>query len=146
MKGVCYMTKNTNTDDILDTPAEEIQEVEATAVENDTVTESSVLSEDVDAAPAQKTEKKKCFLSNITLEGWIIICSLFAIGFQFLATLLVGITSSYIVYQVFAYIGYAAMIAGVVVYIVQLIRNRVVAFTPQLVLLMLAIFISTPTF
>lgn len=138
------MTKKTETEDVLDMP-EEMQEVEANPVEEIIKPETSVLSEDVTVLEEQpKTEKKKCFLSTITLDNWIIICSLFGMVFQFLANLLLGITMSTVVYQVFAYLGYIAVMAGMVIYVVQMLRTKVIAFTPQLILMILSILIVNP--
>ena len=136
------MTKNTDTDDILDTPEDEFQEAEATIVEP--AEDTSVLSSDASEERSNTKTQKKCFLSNISLDNWVIICSLLGIAFQFLAVMLIGISSSYVVYQVFAYLGYIAVIASATIYVVQMIRSRVVAFTPQLVLLILSVLMTSP--
>lgn len=129
------MTKNTDTDDILDSPVDDVQDAEAAAVINDEADNQS---------SSAKKAKGNNFFANISLDSWVIICSLFAIGLQFLATMLMGITGSYVVYKVFAYIGYAAVIASATIYVVNLLKNREVAFTPQLVLLILAVIVSVP--
>lgn len=138
------MTKKIEEDGILDTPVED-QEVEVVAADIQSEQDTSVLSEEaVTVSEQPKAEKKKCFLANISLDNWVAICSLLSIVLQFFAIFLVGVSNSYVVYQVFAYLGYMSVIAASVVYVVQMIRTKIIAFTPQLVLLILAIFMTKP--
>lgn len=85
--------------------------------------------------------KKNNPFSDMSLDTISLILSIAAIAIFAFARLFVIINLS-IVYVVFAWIGVACLIAALAIYIVQIIKTRKVAFTPNLVILILACLLS----
>ena len=85
--------------------------------------------------------KKNNPFSDMSLDTISLILSIATIAIFAFARLFVIINLS-IVYVVFAWIGVACLIAALAIYIVQIIKTRKVAFTPNLVILILACLLS----
>ena len=85
--------------------------------------------------------KKKNPFSDMSLDTICLILSIAAIAICAFARLF-AIISLGIVYAVFAWIGVACLIAALAIYIVQVIKTKKVAFTPNLVILILACLMS----
>lgn len=85
--------------------------------------------------------KKKNPFSEMSLDTICLILSIAAIAICAFSRLF-AIISLGIVYAVFAWIGVACLIAALAIYIVQVIKTKKVAFTPNLVILILACVMS----
>ncbi len=83
-------------------------------------------------------EPKKFALNLVSIN---VLACLIAMGFFILAKLfqVVGVA---ICYAIFYYIGAILLLCGVVCYIIQIFKNRKLAFEPQLVILLLALFVG----
>ena len=90
--------------------------------------------------PKEKTNPFK----NMSMETINIILSIGAIAICLLGQLFASIGLG-IVFTVFFWIGIACLIASLALYIVQIIKDKKVAFTPNLVLLILACLLCAPS-
>ncbi len=101
---------------------------------------------DADASTDNSNKKepkpvKSTTMSGLSLDTWIILCSLTAMVLTIFGAFLYGVGCGAIVLLVFRYLGWAAMIGGIVVYVVQLLQTKNIAFTPALVIMILGILI-----
>ena len=90
--------------------------------------------------PKEKTNPFK----DMSMETINIILSIGAIAICLLGQLFASIGLG-IVFTVFFWIGIACLIASLALYIVQIIKDKKVAFTPNLVLLILACLLCAPS-
>lgn len=90
--------------------------------------------------PKEKTNPFK----DMSMETINIILSIGAIAICLLGQLFASIGLG-IVFTVFFWIGIACLIASLAIYIVQIIKDKKVAFTPNLVLLILACLLCAPS-
>ena len=90
--------------------------------------------------PKEKTNPFK----DMSMETINIILSIGAIAICLLGQLFASIGLG-IVFIVFFWIGIACLIASLALYIVQIIKDKKVAFTPNLVLLILACLLCAPS-
>ena len=90
--------------------------------------------------PKEKTNPFK----DMSMEIINIILSIGAIAICLLGQLFASIGLG-IVFTIFFWIGIACLIASLAIYIVQIIKDKKVAFTPNLVLLILACLLCAPS-
>ena len=90
--------------------------------------------------PKEKTNPFK----DMSMETINIILSIGAIAICLLGQLFASIGLG-IVFTVFFWIGIACLIASLALYIVQIIKDKKVAFTPNIVLLILACLLCAPS-
>ncbi len=90
--------------------------------------------------PKEKTNPFK----DMSMETINIILSIGAIAICLIGQLFASIGLG-IVFTVFFWIGIACLIASLALYIVQIIKDKKVAFTPNLVLLILACLLCAPS-
>ena len=90
--------------------------------------------------PKEKTNPFK----DMSMETINIILSIGAIAICLIGQLFASIGLG-IVFTVFFWIGIACLIASLAIYIVQIIKDKKVAFTPNLVLLILACLLCAPS-
>ena len=90
--------------------------------------------------PKEKTNPFK----DMSMETINIILSIGAIAICLIGQLFASIGLG-IVFTIFFWIGIACLIASLAIYIVQIIKDKKVAFTPNLVLLILACLLCAPS-
>jgi len=119
-----FMAVDLDNDDGVLSDAKPIQTVQAEATEN-----------------KDFNTTKKCVLCKLSLDNWNVICALSGIILYILGIFFAAIAVSAVFVSILFYLSYGFVIASIVLYLVQLFNTKQVAFTPTLVIMLMAIFV-----
>ena len=118
------MAVDLDNDDGVLSDAKPVQTVQAEATEN----------KDFNTA-------KKCALAKLSLDNWNVVCALSGIILFILGIFFAAIGAGALFASILFYLSYGFVIASIVLYLVQLFNTKQVAFTPTLVIMLMAIFV-----
>ena len=119
-----FMAVDLDNDDGVLSDAKPVQTVQAEATEN-----------------KDFNTTKKCALSKLSLDNWNVVCALSGIILFILGIFFAAIGASATFVSIVFYLSYGFVIASIVLYLVQLFNTKQVAFTPTLVIMLMAIFV-----